>query len=63
MLETPWLCARGVFGGGGPNVNTIEYITIATLGNGTDFGDLTVARREFAGTSDFSRGLFMGGRS
>ena len=27
------------------NVNTIDYITIASTGNATDFGDLTVARR------------------
>ena len=27
------------------NLNTIEYITIATTGNATDFGDLTTASR------------------
>ena len=34
---------RGLFGGGfvGPILNTISYITIATLGNAADFGDLT----------------------
>ena len=26
------------------NTNVIDYITIASTGNGTDFGDLTVAR-------------------
>jgi len=38
---------RGCFAGGGvpgsPNTNSIEYITIASTGNGTDFGDLTAA--------------------
>jgi len=36
---------RGVFmGGENPDTNQIEFITIGTTGNGTDFGDLTVAR-------------------
>ena len=26
--------------------NVIEYVTIATTGNATDFGDITVARRQ-----------------
>jgi hypothetical protein len=40
-------------GGGdnGPELNTIDYITIATLGNATDFGDLTSARSTAAGLS------------
>ena len=39
---------RGVFGGGYgqsqpcPDMNTIDYVTIATLGNAADFGDMTV---------------------
>jgi hypothetical protein len=35
---------RGIFGGGRTptNVNTIEFITIATTGNAIDFGDLTL---------------------
>ena len=35
--------ARGIFGGGqDPNkTNVIDYITIATTGNATDFGDRT----------------------
>ena len=43
--------ARGVFGGGGkdpsagnPSTNAIDYITIPTAGNATDFGDLTEAK-------------------
>ncbi len=27
-----------------PDSNVIDYITIATVGNATDFGDLTIAR-------------------
>ena len=42
---------RGVFGGGygstnSLTINTIDYITIATLGNAIDFGDLSVKRSE-----------------
>ena len=48
---------RGVFAGGydavGPNhLNNIEYITISSLGNATDFGDLTVARYGLSATSN-----------
>ena len=54
---------RGIFGGGGnpSNVNNIEYITFETEGNGTDFGDLTVARRMNRGMSNSIRGVFAGG--
>ena len=41
--------------------NTMEYITTASAGNTTDFGDLTVTRGQFTGTSDTTRGLFLGG--
>jgi hypothetical protein len=44
-------------------VNTIETITISSLGNASDFGDLTLARRFLAAASngDEGRGLFAGG--
>jgi hypothetical protein len=54
---------RGVFGGGntpGSDVNTIEYITIATLGNTSYFGDLTTARDGLAACSSSTRGVFGG---
>jgi len=41
--------------------NTIDYITIATPGNATDFGDLTQTTVYLAGCSDSTRGLFGGG--
>lgn len=43
--------------------NIIEYVTIASTGNTTDFGDLTVARSQNGGTSSSTRGVFMGGRA
>ena len=55
---------RGVFGGGSDvnryTVNIISYITISSLSNATDFGDLTIGRNSLAaasnGTND--RGVF-----
>jgi large repetitive protein len=54
----------GLFAGGyTPSAsNVIQYVTITTTGNATDFGDLTVTRTQFpAGASSSSRGLFAGG--
>ena len=54
---------RGIVMGGaapGPvasNTNTIEFITIATLGNGQDFGDLTSSRGDGAGFSSPTRAV------
>ncbi len=63
-----WFGSRGVFAGGDVNgagsaQNVIDYITIASTGNATDFGDLTVARRNLGGSgcSNGTRGVFGGG--
>ena len=48
---------RGVFGGGLPTTNTIDYISIGGLGNATDFGDLTVGRSTLAACSNAHGGL------
>ena len=54
---------RGVFATGreteGPATysNTIDYITFASTGNATDFGDATGATHERAGCSDVHGGL------
>ena len=60
--------ARGVFGGGGkdpsagnPSTNVIDYITIPTAGNATDFGDLTESKLRSAAAGSRVRGYFMGG--
>ena len=60
--------ARGVFGGGGkdpsagnPSTNAIDYITIASAGNATDFGDLTESKLRSAAAGSRVRGYFMGG--
>ena len=58
---------RAVWGGGSPTssisagVNTIQYVTIDTAGNATDFGDLTVARTRLSACSNLTRGVFSTG--
>ena len=58
---------RGVFGGGNTgnpsnqDRNTIDYVTIATTANASDFGDLTVARFEAAGFTGGDRGCWAAG--
>ena len=51
---------RGVFGGG-QGGNVIDYITVSTTGNATDFGNLTQSNYLLGGCSNGSRGLFGGG--
>ena len=59
---------RGIYAGGygaasptNTYSNIIEFITIATTGNATDFGDLITARVSWDGTSNNSRGILGGG--
>ena len=58
---------RGVFMGGnigpsaGNRTNNIQYITIATTGNGSDFGDLTVERSHTDAGSNAVRAICVGG--
>ena len=58
---------RGVFGGGAgaspgyAETNVIDFITIATLGDAQDFGDLSATIAAPAGTSNSVRGIFAGG--
>ena len=53
----------GGFTGGGPDFanNIIDYVTIATTGNATDFGDLTADKYSDSGLSSSTRGIFGGG--
>ena len=56
--------ARGVFGcssTAGGFVNTIDFITISSTGNASDFGDLTQARYISGACSSSTRGVFGGG--
>ena len=57
---------RGVFMGGyAPGspyiVNNIDFLTFATMGNASDFGDLTNVKQSPASASNNTRGLSQGG--
>ena len=61
---------RGIFSGGNQpsspyNQNVIQFVTMASAGNATDFGDLTVNARDAAGgtASSNTRGLILIGNS
>ena len=47
--------------GSGAESNTIEFITISTLGNSQDFGDLTYESRQGTGFSSRTRAIHAGG--
>tara|TARA_B100001250_G_scaffold366350_1_gene347692 strand:+ start:1015 stop:2013 length:999 start_codon:yes stop_codon:yes gene_type:complete len=61
--------SRGIIGGGisltspgsSGHYNYIDYFDIDTAGNGTDFGDLTMARYWVTGASNSTRATFFGG--
>ena len=55
---------RGIsFGRQNGASNIIEFITIPSKGNGTDFGDLTVAREMGAAFGNRTRGCYAGGNT
>ena len=66
--QTHWMAGfsdgvRGVTAGGlGPS-NVMEYITIATNGDATDFGDLTTPCRLPSGASSPTRGIIFSGNN
>ena len=53
---------RGLFAGFiGPYADTIDYITIQSIGNAVDFGNLTLTRGYTMQCASPTRGLFFGG--
>ena len=58
---------RGLYLGGAPapgtanRINTIQFLTMSTLGNTSDFGDLTKEGSSFGGCSNAIRSLVSGG--
>ena len=54
---------RGVFAGGATptKINVIDTVQIATTGNATDFGDLSLASNGVAALASATRGVFGGG--
>lgn len=69
QIESPAACASattGVFGGGfgTPNAASIalmQYITIASTGNSTNFGNLSANNYQLAACNSSTRGVFGGG--
>jgi hypothetical protein len=61
--STRALFGGGYDGGSGFGLNTIEYVTIASTGNTTDFGDLTYESRKAAMGSGRIYALYQGGTS
>lgn len=60
--STRGLCAGGrSFEPSSADTNIIDYVTISSTGNATDFGDLTVARSYFGGSSSSTRSVVGGG--
>ena len=57
--------SRGIISGGTEDgvgaTNKMEYITIATTGDATDFGNNTSARFSLAGCNNQTRGIWGGG--
>ena len=56
---------RALFGGGdgtSDDSNVIDFVSISTLGNASDFGDLTVGRNNSAALSSSTRGVWAGGQ-
>ena len=57
---------KGIYGGSytGPAGGTvIDQIILATAGNATDFGDLSVGRGKSGGLGSFTRCIFVGGQT
>ena len=56
---------RAIFGGGNVNpgavTNIMDYISVVSLGNAVDFGDLSVARKTLGAVGSFTRACFGGG--
>ncbi len=65
-IDNPLVGGRAVFGSSyNPNTNVVDYVTIATVGDATDFGDLTQANGLNGATSNGNnnRGVFAGAQS
>ena len=58
-----WTGSRGVWTGGRSSAmeDEMDYVTIASLGNASDFGNLQAAKGYGGAVSNGSRGVFFGG--
>ena len=55
--------ARGLGMGGSPTTDTVDYWTISTTGNATDFGNLSAARFTGSALASRTRALYAGGET
>ena len=53
---------RGLIAGGFPSTDVIQYVTIDTLGNAQDFGNLAAGNYGLGACASRTRGVFMGGQ-
>ena len=53
---------RGLMAGGYPSTDVIQYVTIDTLGNAQDFGNLAAGNYGLGACASRTRGLFLGGQ-
>jgi len=63
---SPAACSNGLracIGGGAPQTNDIQYVTVASTGNSTEFGDLTQGRSGIDSISGGTRGVWAQGQS
>jgi len=51
---------RALFGSGTSRTSTIDYVTIASTGNATDFGDPSTNRTNATGAASATRAVFGG---
>ena len=57
------ISAAGIPDSGTAGVNTVDFITISTLGDATDFGDTVFARHSICALASSTRAICAGGRS
>jgi len=58
-----WAGGRGQTSSPEAIKNEIDYVTMATLGNASDFGDLSAVRQGTQGLSNTTRGVYGGGKT
>jgi hypothetical protein len=70
IISSPavWYGSRATWSGGGGDyvgipTNIIDYVTIATTSNATDFGNLTQSRHGAGGVSNATRGVISSGHN
>ena len=59
--STRGIIASGYLPAAPSRTNSIEFLTMASLGNSTDFGDLAAAASNVGAASNSTRGIFAGG--